>query len=105
MSSFKKNVIAQKCFQFLDAMEQESGDAFPKHLLLKTLGNCMCDAIPPTECRKLILNYSWKQISAINEPGEYITCVDAWIQFTVKNFNVRTYKVILLPCDTSLFFL
>lgn len=70
-------------------MEQETDDAFPRHLLFKKLGNCMCDSIPPTEYRKLILNSSWKQISALNDPGQYVTCAEAWIQFTVKNFNVR----------------
>lgn len=82
-----------RCLNFLEAIEHQLDDGFPKHLILKILGTCVSDSPPPTEYRKSILAQVWKEITSLNEPTTYINSAEAWIKFTVQHFNV----CILIP--------
>lgn len=45
-------------------------------------------ADPPPEQRLEILKDVWSIVSKLEDPGQYISCAEVWVQFAVKHFTV-----------------
>lgn len=88
MSSFKPTYISERALQFLRMMNDCTDDGLPLYLLLRTLGLCVSVCPPPSEQRRQVLSIVWKLLPVFSEPGEYIACVEAWIQFVIEYFSV-----------------
>lgn len=92
MAAFKPMYIANRCLQLLDMITHCSEESFPSHLLLRTLGLCVSLYPPPMEHRRQVLNVVWKQLSSLNNPENYINCVEAWIEYAVQHCTVYITK-------------
>lgn len=101
MAAFKPNYIAIRSLQFLQLISKSRSDNFPPHILLRTLGLCVSICPPPTEHRREVVNIAWSAISNLTNPEEYISCVEAWVQFVVKYFTVATLKIVNLNNEIS----
>lgn len=89
MSSFKPAFIAERTLQFLRMMNECSDDGIPLYLLLRTLGLCVSICPPPSEQRRQVLSIVWKMFPIFTNPGEYVMCVEAWMQFVIQYFSVK----------------
>lgn len=97
MSAFKPALISEKTMELLQIIEQCFEDeGVPLYMLFRTLGLCINICPPPFEQRKQTLGFIWKYISSFTKSGDYIICVEAWIQFVVQNFSVIINKKILI---------
>ncbi|XP_022913780.2 VPS35 endosomal protein-sorting factor-like [Onthophagus taurus] len=95
MAAFKPMHVAQRSLQFLDLIARSPDEYFPSHILLRTLGLCISISPPPTEHRRQVLNLVWKQISNLNSPQFYISCVEAWIEYIVRYCTNKEVNQIL----------
>lgn len=93
MAAFKPSYIASRTLQFLDLISQCTKQDFPSHLLLRTLGLCVCVCPPPAEQRRQIVNIVWHSIGNLSNPEDYIGCVEVWVQFVVQYFTVKINSV------------
>ncbi|KAJ8925622.1 hypothetical protein NQ315_009466 [Exocentrus adspersus] len=95
MSGFKPTYIAEQALEFLNMIGNCTDDGIPLHLLLRTLGLCLTICPPPTEQRKQILTIVWKYIAQLHNPGDYITCTEAWVPYVVQYFSTREINAML----------
>ncbi|CAH1102339.1 unnamed protein product [Psylliodes chrysocephalus] len=95
MSGFKPAYISDRCMEFLDMILDSSDGGVPLYHLLRTLGLCITVCPPPSDQRREILAIVWKHISSFDNPDEYITCAEAWIQFVVECFSSRELNTVL----------
>ncbi|KAI4469048.1 esophageal cancer associated protein [Holotrichia oblita] len=95
MAAFKPMYIANRCLQLLDMIIHTSEECFPSHLLIRTLGLCVSLYPPPIEHRRQVLKVVWKQLSHLNDPENYISCVEAWIEYAVQYCTTKEVDIIL----------
>lgn len=100
MSGFKPTYISERAVEFLDMIGKCSDDGVPLYLLLRTLGLCVTICPPPSDQRRIILNIVWKYISQLENPGEYIACIEAWVPYIVQYFTV---SILCNNCSYILF--
>lgn len=93
MAAFKPMYIANRSLQLLDMIIRCSEESFPSYLLLRTLGLCVSLCPPPIEHRRQVLSVVWKQMSSLNNPDNYINCVEAWIEYAVQYCTVRIDRI------------
>ncbi|GJQ78307.1 hypothetical protein Trydic_g22145 [Trypoxylus dichotomus] len=95
MAVFKPMYVANRCLQLLDMIIQSSQESFPSYLLLRTLGLCVSLCPPPIEHRRQVLNVVWKQMSSLNNPENYMNCVEAWIEYAVQYCTSKEVDIII----------
>ncbi|CAH1997005.1 unnamed protein product [Acanthoscelides obtectus] len=95
MSSFKPSYVAERASDFVNMIVKCFDDCITLCSLLRMLGLCLNVCPPPSEQRRHILTAVWKYVSAFTNPAEYITCVEAWIQYIVVHFSNRDINIIL----------
>lgn len=92
MAAFKPVYIAQRSLQLLDLITRNSDDHFSPHMLLRTLGLCVSLCPPPIEHRRQILSVVWKYLTDLSVPENYISCVEAWIEYVVQYCSVSIFS-------------
>ncbi len=110
MSSFEPNFVATIAHTLVDMIKDCDEEYFSKHLLFQKLGMCLVfDSAPmlvdkqrETKEEKernkkylLLLNEVWKIVTNFNDPTEYMSCAEIWIEFTLKNFSKKEINTLL----------
>ena len=95
LSSFPPDYIVKRAVLF-SAMIKEVDDAlFHKPTLYKTFGLCLTMSSEGPSEKRLILNEVWKSLTKLKNVGDYISCVEVWIEFVAKHFAAREINFVL----------
>jgi len=98
MSAFPPEYISKRAVHFCELIRAASDDGLPKHHLYRTLGMNVSLSSPPKEQLLEILNDVWKIVMQLENPGDYVACAEAWIEYPVKNFTKKEVNAMLGDC-------
>lgn len=95
--SFPTIALIPRTLHLVDMIgDSSSDDAFPAARVLTRLGQVVGDGSTlQTDHQRQILNLVWRYMATLSKPEEYIKCVDAWIEFAVKRFQIRELNLII----------
>ncbi|XP_046994763.1 VPS35 endosomal protein-sorting factor-like isoform X1 [Schistocerca americana] len=95
MAAFKPAYIASRASEFVELVSNCNEEGFPQYILFRTLGFCLVLADPPAEDRLQILNDVWRIVTKLEDPTQYISCAEVWVQFAVRHFSCREVNTFL----------
>jgi len=110
MSSFEPNFVTTIAHRLVEMIKDCDEEYFSKHLLFQKLGMCLVfdsestltNKQPETKEEKdknkkclQLLNEVWKIVTTFNEPTDYMSCAEIWIEFTLKNFTKKEINALL----------
>ncbi|KAM9773653.1 VPS35 endosomal protein-sorting factor-like isoform X2 [Syngnathus typhle] len=95
MRAFRPEFVATRAMDFIGMIKDCDEAGFPKHLLFGSLGRCLACADPPESERLTILNETWKVITKVRNPRDYVNCAEIWVEFTCRNFTKREVNTVL----------
>lgn len=81
LTTFKCNFIANRANKFVAILTTSTTEGITKGKLLRSLGICLNQCLPPSEQRLPIYNTAYKIISTITNPTEYMLCIEPWSQY------------------------
>jgi len=73
---------------FTSLIKSSDPVAYPQHQLFRTLGINLVLCAPPKEIQKSILREIWKVLDKLDNPIDYITCAEIFIEIPSKHFTV-----------------
>ncbi len=113
LTCFPPEFIASRSLEFLELVKKVNKDVmkdngnttictsvYPKHILIRNLGLSLVSSdnlwLEMEEKEKLvILNEVWKIMNKFKSTAEYMSCVEVWIEFVVKHFQLREINTLL----------
>lgn len=95
LTSFAPDFIAQMGLQFVAMIGDSHTEDITKGQLLKSLGVCLTRSPPPVDQRAACFTRVWKEITALTNTAEYISCVEAWSRFITSNFGLSKVNILL----------
>jgi hypothetical protein len=99
MSSFEPKYVSNSFEKFIEMIKSCNEDYFPKYLLFRNLGMCLLldDSTRQTTKKEELqyLNEVWKIVTKFSKLEHYISCVEIWIEFTLKNFTKKEVNVLI----------
>jgi len=96
ISSFPPDYIASNARPIAALIKESDGLSYPKHKLYHTFGVCMALASAPPDSERLaLLNDVWKVVTKFEDPKEYITVAEVWIEYPLKHCTpIETNKLV-----------
>lgn len=95
ISSFAPEYIAARALQFVELIKQAASTGLSKHHLVRTLGVHVVLTAPPRDMQLPLLNEVWKMVMKLEDPAEYISCAEVWIEFPCKYFGRKEINAFL----------
>lgn len=80
--------MANRAIQFVNIISGSTTEGITKSQLFRSLAVCLNQCPPMADQRLPVLNGVWKTINTITQPGEYMSCIEPWSQYTSVHFGV-----------------
>ncbi|CAH1397922.1 unnamed protein product [Nezara viridula] len=93
LSTFKPEYIAQKAEVLVQQISSCFGESFPLYTLLKMMGERLRGHT--TSNSNYIKREIWKLVSKLENEGDYLSCVQAWIPFIIAHSSTSELNIVL----------
>uniref|UniRef100_A0A1X7VFK8 VPS35 endosomal protein-sorting factor-like n=1 Tax=Amphimedon queenslandica TaxID=400682 RepID=A0A1X7VFK8_AMPQE len=95
ISSFDPRFISKRALEFADLIKDSEETVVSKYELYVSLGNCVVIVDPPEKQRMPLLNNVWKPVMKLEDPSQYISCAQVWIEYVAKHFTRKEVNTLL----------
>ena len=95
LSSFPPEYIVKRAVLFSAMIKEVEDGLFHKPTLYKTFGFCLTMSSEGPGEKRVILNEVWRSLTKFKSGGDYISCVEVWIEFVAKHFTAREINFVL----------
>ena len=95
LSTFHSQYICNRAMEFAHLIRDCEDTGLSKHLLYRSLGVCVATGDTPEDQQLALLNETWRVVTKLKNPSEYVVCAEVWIEFVLKYFGRREINTLL----------
>eukprot|EP01094_Clydonella_sp_ATCC50884_P003835 TRINITY_DN1294_c0_g1_i1.p1 TRINITY_DN1294_c0_g1~~TRINITY_DN1294_c0_g1_i1.p1 ORF type:complete len:822 (+),score=193.91 TRINITY_DN1294_c0_g1_i1:196-2661(+) len=95
LSSFEPDFICANALSLTSLIREADASMFPTYKLYATLGMNLVLSSPRPDEKLAVLNDVWKVVSKLEDPVEYITVAEVFIDYPLKHCTSKEVSILL----------